>query len=108
VSGGLIGIGLQIYELTRLPFFPGSSGYASCFIGWACVNIGGMFAGTYWIETVLARATRLRKNVESAERSAGGTTPSTVLFRANVESSVYFWGYLGLVSVLFWVLFYIV
>jgi len=108
VFGGLVGIGLQIYELTRLPFFPGSSGYASCFIGWACLNIGGMFAGTYWIETVLARATRLRRSVGSDGTTAVGTTPSTVLIRANVESSVYFWGYLGLVSVLFWVLFYIV
>jgi len=108
VLAGLIGIGLQIYELTRLPFFPGSSGYASCFVGWACLNIGGMFAATYWLETVLARAIRLRKNIDSAERSAGGATPSALLFRANVESCAYFWGYLGLVSVSFWVLFYIV
>ncbi len=36
VFGGLLVIGLQIWQLTELPFFPGSSGYASCFIGWAC------------------------------------------------------------------------
>jgi len=108
VLGALIGIGLQIYELTRLPFSPGSSGYASCFVGWASLNIGAMFAATYWLETVLARAIRLRKNIDPAERSAGGATPSALLFRANVESCAYFWGYLGLVSVLFWVLFYIV
>ena len=35
VLGGLLAIGLQIWQLTELPFFPGSSGYASCFIGWA-------------------------------------------------------------------------
>jgi heme/copper-type cytochrome/quinol oxidase subunit 3 len=108
VLGGLIGLGLQIYELTRLPFFPGSSGYASCFVGWACLSIGGMFAGTYWLETVLAHATRLRKKIDPAERSPGGRNPAVVLFRANVESCVYFWGFLGLVSILFWILFYIV
>jgi heme/copper-type cytochrome/quinol oxidase subunit 3 len=108
VLGGLIGLGLQIYELTRLPFAPGSSGYASCFIGWAALNIGALFAGAYWLETVLARAMRMRRDIDSAERSAGGTVPSAVLFRANVESCVYFWGYLGVISVLFWVLFYVV
>ena len=35
VLGGLLVIGLQIWQLTDLPFFPGSSGYASCFIAWA-------------------------------------------------------------------------
>jgi heme/copper-type cytochrome/quinol oxidase subunit 3 len=108
VLGGIIAIGLQIYELTRLPFFPGSSGYASCFIGWASLNIAAIFAGTYWLETVLAKALRLRKNMEAGEGSADVGAPSVVLFRANVESCAYFWGYLGLVSVLFWVLFYVV
>ena len=39
VLGGLVVVGLQIWQLTELPFFPGSSGYASCFIGWAAMNI---------------------------------------------------------------------
>jgi heme/copper-type cytochrome/quinol oxidase subunit 3 len=108
VLGGLVGVGLQIYELTRLPFFPGSSGYASCFIGWAALNIGALFAGTYWLETVIARATRMRRDIDTSEKSAGGAAPSAMLFRANVESCAYFWGYLGVISVLFWVLFYVI
>ena len=47
--------------MTELPFFPGSSGYASCFIGWAVMNIAVVLAGTYWIETILAREIRLRR-----------------------------------------------
>ena len=39
VLGGLLVVGLQIWQLTELPFFPGSSGYASCFIAWAVMNI---------------------------------------------------------------------
>jgi len=108
VLSGLLGLGLQVYELTRLPFSPGSSGYASCFIAWAGLNIVGILAGTYWLETVVARAMRVRTDLGDAEKSAGGASPSTVLLRANVESCTYFWGYLGLVSVLFWVLFYVV
>ena len=36
---------LQIWQLTSLPFFPGSSGYASCFIGWAAMNIALLLCG---------------------------------------------------------------
>jgi len=35
----LLALFLQIWEFTALPFNPGSSGYASTFIGWACINI---------------------------------------------------------------------
>ena len=45
----------------ELPFFPGSSGYASCFIAWAAMNIALLLGGTYWIETILAREIRLRR-----------------------------------------------
>ena len=43
VLGILMAIGLQIWQLTQLPFFPGSSGYASCFIGWAVMNLMLLF-----------------------------------------------------------------
>jgi len=108
VLGGLLAIGVQIFELTRLPFFPGSSGYASCFIGWAGLNIAGICAGTYWLETVLARGMRLRAALRAEPDAADEPRPAVVLFRANLESCTYFWGYLALVSTLFWVLFYVV
>ena len=54
VLGGLVVIAVQVWQLTDLPFFPGSSGYASCFIGWAALNIALMLSGLYWIETLLA------------------------------------------------------
>ncbi len=61
VLGGLLAIGLQIWQLTELPFFPGSSGYASCFIAWGAMNIALILSGIYWIETILAREIRLRR-----------------------------------------------
>lgn len=108
VAGGLLAIGLQIFELTQLPFFPGSSGYASCFIGWAGINIAFLFGGTYWLETTLARAMRLRRALEEDGGAARSGLPQGRLFRANLESCTYFWGYMAVVSVLFWVLFYVV
>lgn len=108
VAGGLLALSLQIYELTQLPFYPGSSAYASCFIGWAVLNITAIIGGTYWLETVLARAMRLRKALEEDGGAARSGLASGRLFRANLESCTYFWGYLAVVSTLFWVLFYVV
>ena len=57
----LYGVGLQIWQLTELAFFPGSSGYASCFIAWATMNVVLLLVATYWLETTLAREMRLRR-----------------------------------------------
>jgi len=70
--GGLVAIGLQVWQLTQLPFYPGSSGYASCFIGWAALNIALLLGGVYWLETLLARWLRLRRAVTED----GGAVPS--------------------------------
>jgi heme/copper-type cytochrome/quinol oxidase subunit 3 len=106
--GGLVAIGLQIYQLTRLPFYPGSSGYASCFIGWAVMNLMMLFGGVYWLETILARALRLA-HAEGVDASpATSTSPASQLFRANLDSCTYFWGFMAFVSALFWVFFYLV
>ena len=108
VLGGLVAFGLQIWQFTKLPFFPGSSGYASCFIGWAVMNLFLIISGVYWLETNLAMSLRLRRLDAEDGTPATSMGPSAQLFRANVESCTYFWGFMAVVSVLFWVLFYLI
>ncbi|MCU1491224.1 MAG: hypothetical protein JWM85_2629, partial [Acidimicrobiaceae bacterium] len=103
----LLAVGLQIYELTALPFFPGSSGYASCFIGWAALNITLIVMSTYWLETLLTRSIRLRRAIVEDGGTTVSEVPAARLFRANMDGCTYFWGFAGLVSTLFWVLFYV-
>jgi heme/copper-type cytochrome/quinol oxidase subunit 3 len=107
VLGGLLVIGLQIWQLTDLPFFPGSSGYASCFIAWAAMNIAVVLCGTYWLETILAREIRLRRAIAQDGGAPSSTLPVARLFRANLNGCTYFWGFIALVSLLFWLLFYV-
>lgn len=107
VLGGLLAIGLQIWQLTKLPFSPGSSGYASCFIGWSVMNIVLLFAGVYWLETCLASAIRTR-HTRSAEAAKGVPTPATQLFRANVDACGFYWGFAIVVAAFFWVCFYLI
>jgi heme/copper-type cytochrome/quinol oxidase subunit 3 len=106
--GGLLAVGLQIWQLTNLPFFPGSSGYASCFIGWAVLNVTLLLCACYWLETLLARSLRLRRAVAQDGGPARSTLPVARLFRANLEGCAYFWGFMALISLIFWLLFYVI
>lgn len=108
VLGGLTAIGLQIWQLTVLPFFPGSSGYASCFIGWAVMNIVLVLSATYWIETILAREVRLRRAIAQDGGAPNSTLPAARLFRANLNGCNYFWAFVALVAGFFWLLFYVI
>ncbi|HVC69994.1 MAG TPA: hypothetical protein VNC61_06980 [Acidimicrobiales bacterium] len=107
VLGGLIALGLQVWEFTKVSFFPGSSGYASCFVAWAAMNIALLLGGIYWLETLLARWLRLRRAVIDDGGPARSTMPVARLFRANLEGCWYFWAFMALVNLFFWVLFYV-
>jgi len=108
VLGGLVAIGLQAWQLTQLPFYPGSSGYASCFVGWVVLNIALLLSGVYWLETLLARWLRLRRAVAEDGGAARSSLPVARLFRANLEACSYYWGFIAVVSLLFWLLFYVI
>ncbi len=105
---GALAIGLQIYELTRLPFYPGSSGYASCFVGWGAINIAGLVLSVYWIETLLARGHRVKHEVAGDGGLVRSGLPVARLFRANLEGATYVMGFMTLASLFFWVFFYLV
>ena len=108
VGGLLLACGLQAYQMTRLPFFPGSSGYSSVFVGWGVLNAATLLLAAYWLETLLARVLRLRRAVAEDGGPARSTAPPARLFRANLESCTYFLGFLALVELLFWVVFYLI
>ncbi|MGA3215004.1 MAG: hypothetical protein ABSD97_04850 [Acidimicrobiales bacterium] len=104
----LTAVSLQIWQLTVLPFFPGSSGYASCFIGWAGMNIALLLSGAYWLETLLARQLRLRRAITEDGGVARSSLPAVRLFRVNLEGCTYYWFFIAFVALFFWALFYVV
>lgn len=108
VLSGLVAIGLQIWQLTQLPFYPGSSGYASCFIGWASMNIAMLLGAVYWMETLLARSLRLRKALVEEGGNSDSPLPAERLFGANVEGCAFFWGFVAFAAGFFWLLFYVI
>jgi hypothetical protein len=104
----LLGAGLQLGELLgMLPFYPGSSGYASCFVGWAVINSAFILGTAYWTETLMAREWRLRRLIAGGGGVATSADPLARLFRANLESYRFFLAFVALVELIFLVLFYV-
>ena len=105
---GLASVGLQIYLLTRLPFFPGASGYASVFVGFWPVQIVLVLGALYWLETLVARSLRVRNAWRGQGDLGGNVTPEAIRLRASLDAFQYFFSFLALAGTAFWFLFYVV
>jgi hypothetical protein len=97
---------LQVWEFTAVPFYPGSSGYASTFIGYSVINILTISIVLYWLETTVARSLRLKKELDGVSFQVS-MHPSAQAFRANVASMTYFLGFVALASTLLFAMFYL-
>jgi heme/copper-type cytochrome/quinol oxidase subunit 3 len=106
VGASVLALFLQIWEYQKLNFYPGSSGYASTFIGYSVINIMTLVIVAYWLETSVARSLLMRKQLsgESPETSMLATGQS---FRANVASMTYFLGFVALACTLMFAMFYL-
>lgn len=104
----LMAIGLQVYQLSQLPFWPGSSGYASTFIGWVVMNLLMLFGGLYWVETLAVTGLRVRSALRAGESLASSQAARAQKFRGNLDSCTAFFQFAAIVSVLFWTLFYLI
>ena len=106
LAASLLALFLQIWEFTAVPFYPGSSGYASTFIGYSVINILTIFIVAYWLETTVARSLRLKKELNGVSPQLS-MHPSAQSFRANVASMTYFLGFVALASTLLFAMFYL-
>jgi heme/copper-type cytochrome/quinol oxidase subunit 3 len=103
---GLGAVGTQIYQLTDLPFPPGSSGYSSVFTGFYPVFLVSQLAVLIWLETLLMRA-RFIPAISFVEQPP--TTEETYgvqRFQASLSAFSAVWTYLAVISLLFYLLFY--
>jgi heme/copper-type cytochrome/quinol oxidase subunit 3 len=106
VAASLLALFLQVWEFTAVPFYPGSSGYASTFIGYSVINILTIAIVLYWLETTVARSLRLKNELGGVSFQVS-MHPSAQAFRANVASMTYFLGFVALASTLLFAMFYL-
>ena len=105
---GLFAAGFQIWELTRINFYPGAFGYAGVYVAFAPVYAGVILLGMYWLETLVARS--IRSNSELIADGGIGLSRSMKAenFRAANEGFNYFWNFMALASIVFFVMFYVI
>ena len=104
---GLAAVAMQITELATLPFWPGSSGYASVFTGFYPVFLTTQLAALIWLEILIARS-RFIPGISFVEQPPTHAEVFKVQrFQASLSAFSTVWIYMALMSLLFWVLFYV-
>jgi hypothetical protein len=105
---GLAAIGVQLWQLLNLPFFPGAAGFASVFTGFWPVYVAVVFAALVWLETLIMRC-RPIPEISFVEQPPTYVEAFAVQrFQAALSSFTIIWNYLALVAIVAWVLFYLV
>ena len=103
---GLAAVAFQIYQLTVLPFPPGSSGYSSVFTGFYPVFLTVQLAVLVWLEILLARSRFIPAISFVEQPPTYAETYAVQRFQASLSAFSAVWTYLALMALLFWFLFY--
>jgi heme/copper-type cytochrome/quinol oxidase subunit 3 len=105
---GLAAVVLQILELLFLPFWPGSSGFSSVFVGFYPVFVVILLAGLFWLETLLARSRFILPIAFVEQPPTYAEAFSVQRFQANLSAFQLTWTFIAAMAVLFWFLFYVI
>ncbi len=105
---GLGAVALQIIELMFLPFWPGSSGFSSVFVGFNPVFIVVLLAVLIWLEILLMRSRSLPAVLFVEQPPTFEQTVEVQRFQASLSGFTTTWNYMAGIAVLFWVLFYVI
>ncbi len=103
---GLAAVAMQIYQLATLPFPPGSSGYASVFVGFYPVFLVTQLAVLVWLEILLARARYIPALSFVEQPPTYADTYVVQRFQASLSAFSAVWSYLAVMALVFWLLFY--
>jgi heme/copper-type cytochrome/quinol oxidase subunit 3 len=105
---GLGGIGLQLWQLTQEPFYPASAGMASVFTGATPVLVAILFCGLVWLEILIMQARQIPEISFVEQPPTYREAFHVQRFQARLSAFTVVWNYLALVTLLFWILFYLV
>jgi heme/copper-type cytochrome/quinol oxidase subunit 3 len=95
---GVAAVGLQIWQLLNLNFWPGSSGFASVFTGFYPVYLVIVLAVMIWLEILLMRS-RLIPAISFVEQPPTYAEAFTVQrFQAALSAFTVLWNYLAVVG----------
>ena len=104
---GLVAVALQVVELLNLPFFPGSSGFSSVFVSAYPVLLFIWFCAMLWLESLLMRARSIPAISFVEQPPTFKEVFAVQRFQASLSAFTAVWNYLAVVTIVFWVLFYV-
>jgi heme/copper-type cytochrome/quinol oxidase subunit 3 len=104
---GLGGVGLQIWQLVSLPFWPGASGFASVFTGFCPVYLVVALAVLIWLETLVMRCRVIPEIFLIEQPPTYAEAFAVQRFQAALSAFTVVWNYLAAVAIFAWVLFYL-
>jgi heme/copper-type cytochrome/quinol oxidase subunit 3 len=104
---GLAAVALQVFELLNLPFAPGSSGYSSVFTGFYPVILVSWLAAMIWLEILMMRARPLPEIFFVEQPPTYAEAFAVQRFQSSLSAFTLVWNYLAVVTIFFWVLFYL-
>jgi heme/copper-type cytochrome/quinol oxidase subunit 3 len=104
---GLGAVGLQIWQLLNLPFWPGSSGFASVFTGFAPVYLTVELAVMIWLEILIMRCRAIPAISFVEQPPTYAEAFAVQRFQAGLSAFTVVWNYLAAVAIVAWVLFYL-
>jgi len=105
---GLAAVGIQIWQLTALPFYPGAAGFASVFVGFWPVFLTIVFCAMVWLETLIMRARQIPEIAFVEQPPTYVEAFAVQRFQASLSAFTVVWNYLAVVAIVAWVLFYLV
>jgi heme/copper-type cytochrome/quinol oxidase subunit 3 len=105
---GLAAVGVQIWQLTALPFQPGFSGFASVFVGAQPVLVALILGTMVWLETLIVRGRQIPEISFVEQPPTFTETAAVQRFQASLSGFTLFWNFLAVAAIVFWLLFYIV
>jgi hypothetical protein len=104
---GLAAVGVQIWQLVSLSFWPGSAGFASVFTSFYPVYLVVALAVMVWLEILIMRC-RVMPAIWFVEQPPTYAEAFAVQrFQAALSAFTVVWNYLAVVAIVAWVLFYL-
>jgi hypothetical protein len=105
---GVAAVGVQVWQLTHLPFWPGASGFASVFVGFYPVFLTLAFCVMVWLEILIMRCRAIPQISFVEQPPTYAEAFSVQRFQAALSAFTATWNYLAVVAIIGWILFYLV
>jgi len=105
---GLVAIALQLWQLAALPFWPGSSGFASVFVGFQPVFVTVAFCVMVWLEILIMRCRGIPEISFVEQPPTYKEAFAVQRFQASLSAFTLCWNYIAVVAFIAWILFYLV